>query len=452
MLDDNHQVRLFSVAGVNGQQEAEQRATAALLSVLTMVRPLSRRLLGPLGASKADRATVEAWTEVPYKTADGETLRPDGVVRVSSGRQTFTALVEVKTGDSPQELSQIEQYLKLARAEGYDCLITISGEVAPFDGAHPTPRADSLRVGSVKLHHLSWTRILAEAVQQVAHYGVDDEEQAWIAAELIRYLEHPNSGIAQASDMGDHWVSVRDKARDGLLGKPGPEALDVCRRWDQLLHTTAMRLGAELGIDVREVIPKTQRDDPSLRIKSLAAELCDNGLLQGRLRVPGAVGDITVTADMRAARTVVAVESPAPLDKGGKGRIGWLVRQQLRDAPDSITVEAFTRGSRVAEIASLADLREDTSVILRSRDKPPVKFRVSHRTETGQGRRTRNARKLGFADSVVDAIDDFYRNVVQHMRSPTPVPPKMAAAPEADEAADSESSGAPTESNAFTLG
>lgn len=41
-------------------------------------------------------------------------------------------------------------------------------------------------------------------MQRVAHHGVDDEEQAWIAAELIRYLEHPNSGIAQASDMGMH--------------------------------------------------------------------------------------------------------------------------------------------------------------------------------------------------------------------------------------------------------
>lgn len=232
MLDDNHQVRLFSVAGVNGRQEAELRATAALLSVLTMVRPLSRRLLGPLGASKADRATVEAWTEVPYETADGATLRPDGVVRVTSGKHMFIALVEVKTGDSPQELGQIETYLKLARAEGYDCLITISGEVAPFDGAHPTPGADSLRSGPVKLHHLSWTRILAEAVQQVTHHGVEDPEQAWIAAELIRYLEHPNSGVAQASDMGENWVGVRDKARDGLLGKPGRDALDVCRRWD----------------------------------------------------------------------------------------------------------------------------------------------------------------------------------------------------------------------------
>ena len=451
MLDDNHQVRLFSVAGMRGQQEAELRATAALLSVLTMVRPLSRRLLGPLGASKADRATVEAWTEVPYETAGGETLRPDGVVRVTSGSHMFTALVEVKTGDSPQELGQIEKYLKLARAKSYDCLITISGEVAPFDGAHPTLGADSLRAGAVKLHHLSWTRILAEAVQQVTHHGVDDEEQAWIAAELIRYLEHPNSGVAQASDMGENWVGVRDNARDGLLGKPGPEVLDVCRRWDQLMHSTAMRLGAELGIDVREVIPKAQRDDPSLRSKSLAAQLCDSGVLQGRLRVPGTVGDISVTADLRAARTVVAVECPVPLDKGGKGRIGWLVRQ-LRDAPNTITVEAFTRNSPAAEIASLADLREDASVVLRSRDKPPVKFRVSHRTESGKGRRTRTVRNLGFADSVVDAIDDFYGNVVQHMRSPAPAPPKMAAAPVSNEVADSDSGGTPSESSAPTPG
>ena len=437
MLDDNHQVRLFSVAGVKGRQEAELRATAALLSVLTMVRPLSRRLLGPLGASKADRATVEAWTEVPYETAEGATLRPDGVVRVTSGKHTFTALVEVKTGDSQQELGQIETYLKLARSEGYDCLITISGEVAPFDGAHPTPGADSLRCGPVKLHHLSWTRILAEAVQQVTHHGVDDEEQAWIAAELIRYLEHPNSGVAQASDMGENWVGVRDKARDGLLGKPGPEVLDVCRRWDQLMHTTAMRLGAELGIDVREVIPKAQRDDLCLRSKLQAVQLCDSGLLQGRLRVPGAVGDVTVTADMRAARTVVAVECPVPLDKGGKGRVGWLVRQ-LRNAPGSITVEAFTRNSPRAEFASLADLRENTTAIVRSRDKPPVKFRLSHRTETGQGRRT--VRKLGFADSVVDAIDHFYGSVVQHLRSPAPVPPKMAEATASDEVAVSDPS------------
>ncbi len=108
---------------------------------------------------------------------------------------------------------------------------------------------------------------------------------------------------------------MRDKARDGLLGKPGPEALDVCRRWDQLHHTTAMRLGAELGIDVREVIPKAQRDDPSLRFRSLASELCDGSLLQGRLRVPGAVGDITVTATCPGVLRLTARDGFEPSSK-----------------------------------------------------------------------------------------------------------------------------------------
>ena len=248
MFDDSHEVRLFSVSGIKGEREAEQRATAALLSTLTVVRPLSLLLLGPLGASKADKAKVQAWTEVPFDLSGGEKLRPDGVIRVTSGRQVFTALVETKVGDRRQSLEQISNYLRLAHIEGFDCLITISPEVAPFGGAHPTVGADALAANSkVGLRHLSWAKIHSEAVKEHAHRGVEDVEQAWLVAGLIRYLEHPASGTIQSNDMGDNWTTVRDQARDGLLTKATDETMDICRRWDQLLHLFAMRLGSELG-------------------------------------------------------------------------------------------------------------------------------------------------------------------------------------------------------------
>ena len=78
--------RLIPVAGISGYKEAEARATSALLAVLTIVRPFSKALLTPLGATRADRATVEAFTEVAYDAPDGRTVRPDGLVRVSFGR------------------------------------------------------------------------------------------------------------------------------------------------------------------------------------------------------------------------------------------------------------------------------------------------------------------------------------------------------------------------------
>ena len=63
--------RLIPVAGISGNKEAEARATSALLAVLTIVRPFSKALLTPLGATRVDRATVEAFTEVAYDTPDG---------------------------------------------------------------------------------------------------------------------------------------------------------------------------------------------------------------------------------------------------------------------------------------------------------------------------------------------------------------------------------------------
>ena len=152
--------------------------------------------------------------------------------------------------------------------------------------------------------------------------------------------------------------------------------------------------------------------------------------LRAGLRVPDAIADMDVSADLRASRLVVSAEFAAPSDKGAKGRVGWLVRQ-LREAPDDLIVEAFARGSKTPEIATIRDLREDTALVLRSRQNPPSRFRVTQRSEMGQARRT--TRKLGFADSVTEAIERFYSTTLQRLRKAAPPAPK--AIPEHPESA-----------------
>lgn len=68
--------RLIPVAGIGTHEEAERRAASALLAVLTVARDLSRDLLTPLGASKAGKAVVEAYTEVRYDLGGGRPYVP----------------------------------------------------------------------------------------------------------------------------------------------------------------------------------------------------------------------------------------------------------------------------------------------------------------------------------------------------------------------------------------
>ncbi|MFV1990216.1 MAG: TerD family protein, partial [Acidimicrobiales bacterium] len=68
--------RIIPVSGIANDREAEQRATSALLAVLGIVRPFSRAVLSPLGASRAEKAVVETFIETTFKDDSGKAVRP----------------------------------------------------------------------------------------------------------------------------------------------------------------------------------------------------------------------------------------------------------------------------------------------------------------------------------------------------------------------------------------
>lgn len=418
------QARLIPVSGISSVIEAEQRATSAFLAVLTIVRDLSIDLLAPLGASRAQRAEVEAFTEVAYQ-GNGKKVRPDGVVRVMYGASTWTALVEVKTGDHTLEADQINNYWDVARDNGFDHVLTISNEIAPNETTHPTP---GLRVRSnskVGVTHLSWTAILTTAIRLKQHAGVSDPEQAWILSELIRYLEHPASGALSFEDMGQNWVGVRDGARQGTLSKRTEGIDDVCARWDQLMRFAALKLGAEIGEDVTEVLSKSHRDS-RVRLAYLIECLTTTGVLDGQLRIPNTAGDLVVCADLRAQHLTASIEVTAPQDKGARGRVSWLVNQ-LKDAHPTLVIEAYPRNARTPVTATLGDADEDRSILIGEDRKDPHKFRLIQHAEMGKGRKS-GTKSPGFITTVLGLIDGFYENVVQNLAAWQPPAPKLKKA------------------------
>ena len=133
-----------------------------------MAPQLSIELLSPFGASRAQKATVETITEVKLP---GSKVRPDGLIRVEYGKNTWSSFVEVKTRSNNLNADQINAYWDLARDHGIDHVLTISNEIALKEGVHPT---DGLKVKSnsrVQVSHISWTAI-ASASLRIMRTGV----------------------------------------------------------------------------------------------------------------------------------------------------------------------------------------------------------------------------------------------------------------------------------------
>ncbi len=415
--------RLIPTSGINGADEQERRATSALLAVLPAVREFGKTLLSPFGAPAGH---VETYIEVPFDH-DGKTFYPDGLIRVSRGQRSWTALVEVKTGNNELKTEQLEIYLDIAREHGFDALITISNEIPAVRGQHPT-EIDKRKLRKTALYHVPWVEILAEAVVQKEYRGVADPDQAWILGELIRYLEHPRSGALAFEDMGPAWVPIRDAVHAGTL-RPGDKGIqDVTSRFDALLRFVGLKLGQRLGSDVQPALTRKEQAEPAMRSQALVASLSASGTLSGALRIPDAAATLTVVADLRAGQILCQCEIDAPKQGRPRTRVNWLVRQ-LDKAPDMLRVEAFTlhsRGPGAAEL--LKTVRPNPDILVADPAREFKSFRLTQITSMGSKRGTGRG---SFIDSVIDAVDAFYVTVLQHLRSWTAPPPKLREEPEA---------------------
>ncbi len=329
--------RLIPVYGIRNAEEQERRATSALLAVLSAVDEFGIAFTKPFGSLKA---RCEAYIEVPFELSDGKAVRPDGLIRTTRGKRSWTALIEVKTGSNELGRDQIETYLDLAKEQGFDCVITISNQIARIPGEHPV-EVDKRKLRKTALHHLSWSRVLTEAVLQKSYRGIADPDQAWILSELIRYLEHPNAGAVDFSDMGEHWVGVRDAVKNGTLRHSDKTAFEVAGKWEELVSFAALRLGRQLGADVQEVLCAKERHDISLRIANIVDAMVAQGIMPGAIRIPNAISDIAIKADLRAQQIVASVSLDAPREGRTTTRIHWLLRQ-LKSSSSEIRLDSWT--------------------------------------------------------------------------------------------------------------
>ena len=329
-------------------------------------------------------------------------------------------MVEVKTGANELQAQQLENYLDIAREHGFDALITISNEIPPAAGVHPTV-VDRRKLRKVALHHLSWSEVVAEAVMQKEFRGVADPDQAWILGELIRYLEHPKSGALSFEDMGTSWVKVREAVTAGVLRPNDKDASEVAARFDALVRFACLKLGRKLGAEVLPQVTREHSANPASRISWLVDSLVTSGTLSAAIRVPNAVSPMDITADLRANRVSCSFSIDAPGAGKPSTRVNWLLRQ-LKEAPDLVRVEAFAARTRGGTAELLKDLRDSPAKLVADPTKELRSFRVTQSQTLGS---KRLAGRGSFIDSVLNAVDTAYGDIGQVLKAWSATPPRL---------------------------
>lgn len=391
----------WAIAAVE-QRDASRQARAEL----------TRGRDGPtwyLASQREMRASMQSIVAAAF--AIEGTIRPDGLIRATRGQVQWTALVEVKTSTNDLGREQIESYLDLARDNNFNAVLTISNQLAPSSDVHPVD-VDKRKLKKVSLHHLSWAEVVSAAVVERVHHGVTDPEQAWILAELIRYLQHPRSGAVDFVDMGGAWVQAREAVVAGTLRSSDKGIAEVVSRWDQLLRFAALRLERQLGSGVQVALTRKEQNDPTVRPGALVAELVQTGRLTGALRIPNTVGDLLVVADLRTGRCTTEVDVAAPGDGRALTRLNWLLRQ-LNDAPPNLRVDAFAHMARTSTSELLSVARVKPAALVPDPKMDLRRFRISATSQLGT---KRGVGRGAFIDSVLGAIDGFYESVLQGLR------------------------------------
>ncbi len=383
---------------------------------MTAVKEFGRAVVSPLGAPAG---AIETYVEVPFEF-ESRAAFPDGLIRVRRGSRVWTGLVEVKTGTNTLDTAQIETYLDIAKAEGFDCVITISNEIPPSPGIHPVA-VDKRKLRKVDLHHVSWTELLTQAVLQKEFRGVADPDQAWILGELIRYLEHPKSGALSFEDMGSGWVKTREAVASGTLRAKDAHASELVSRFEALIRFACLQLGRQLGTEVTPLLTRQEVADPYLKLEKSRALLISDGVLQARLRIPRTVSPMQVDVSLRTGQIQCSFTLDAPSQGRPAARVNWLVRQ-LRESPDQLRIEAFAFRARSGAAALLNELRDDPTRLISDSNRELKSFVVTALYPMG----TKRGRGRGsFIDSVVDAIETTYGNVGQQLKAWSAAPPRL---------------------------
>lgn len=177
----------------------------------------------------------------------------------------------------------------------------------------------------------------------------------------------------------------------------------------------------DLGEDV--AIVRSRRQTTASRLEETTRTLVSEGHLTGSFRIPGAIGDVTLRADLRTRQTMTSVTFAAPSETRPRTRITWLLRQ-LREAPGDLRIDASYKNVRQTVAGLLGQVAETPDLLLCEQDprRDLKSFTLTLSRRLGQ---KRGREEGSFVRETRHQLVDFYGDLVQNLKPWQAPAPKL---------------------------
>lgn len=419
-LAKGERARLFPVLADTSK---EGRATSIFMACLANVDEFAERLLGSVGRKIGTRSRIRTYTEVCFqKEAEEMRGRPDGLIEVKTGKQLWYALVEAKIGSAELSEEQISSYVKIAKANDLDTIITISNQFAATPSDHPV-KLRQRGSNPVAIFHWSWMHLLTEADLLLTNDEVADADQRIILNEFRRFLSHDSTGVKGFDRMPSSWPDICREVRTTQRVSAGMNGLDeVISGWHQEVRDLCLILSRQLGVSVTTKLQRKLAADPIERVKVDREALKQTLGLSTTLDIPEAAAPLEIQASLVARTISVSMKLKAPEDRqGSAARLNWLLRQIKIESADSVFVRVHWP-RRDFEQYSLNELRQSVKEAASVHESNvPHSLEVVISKELGG----RFAQVTNFISELEALVPEFYRDVGSLLRAWSPPAPKI---------------------------
>lgn len=403
----------------------ERKAVSTALACIQSVKEFGHVLLDSVGAPARKTSRIECYTEV---TTTGrkelpKNSRPDGLIVIRTGKRQWAAIVEAKIGTQELRPAQIVEYIDLARLHDVQAIITVSNDFAQLPTHHPV-EISKHKLGKLELFHWSWTYLMTQAILQVDNSGIADADQAYILAELVRFLRHDHSGVAGMDRLPRSWPDLCNSVRRGMpLVRSDTAVRDVVNAWHELIRFISLEFSIHVGTAVTVHLSRNHANNAKQRESDDINKLCESSLLEASFDVPDAAARTCLSVNLQTRNAKVWMDLKAPRDrKLPRSCVTWIMNQiKDEEVPDTTHIYAQFAGRTENQMCKFSTLLQDKMAILEAvPGRMPTTFAVMQ--EVDMAGDLKKNRKI--VQRLLELTLGYYSDIGQHLRSWVPTPPQ----------------------------